>query len=438
MAALDLLDEVGVASPSIGLSIASAAAAAGVNRSTVYRHWPTAADLNTDLAVASACHLPGWQRRILEVEPGTAIEDAIHAALGDRPVEIGSAIRALAAGWGSDVEARRAIAAWESAWLDRFATWASVHVARNGRTWAAGSSPTVLAVGLAATVEGWLVARTLEGAHDDAGPLATVEPLGRRARLLLDELTAPGEPTPDATDHETFVVEAPPGPTGSDARASIARRIIDACIDPATGRWSAEPSRLVDLERLARRLDVSPRWLYQLWPTPAAMNTAIVEAWFERDRSAIDRYANAWLAEAGPAGRATPSERFSRALDDSIRRRVGTVEANQFSLSPAAADPEVRPTLDRIQGEYRALVRLVYLASLSIAGWKQRPGIGVDEYTAIMFEANLGLDRLVALHPDLLEREVEIDGRPPPLLRWPPPPRRPVGHPAGRHLRPMS
>ena len=116
-----------------------------------------------------------------------------------------------------------------------------------------------------------------------------------------------------------------------------------------------------------------------------------------------------------PGSRATPSERFSRALDDSIRRRVGTVEANQFSLSPAAADPEVRPTLDRIQGEYRALVRLVYLASLSIAGWKQRPGIGVDEYTAIMFEANLGLDRLVALHPDLLEREVEIDGRPHPF-----------------------
>lgn len=414
-AALELLDEVGVANPTIGVSLSGAAAAAGVNRSTIYRHWSTAAGLNTDVAIISACHLPGWQRRILAVAPSAPIEEAVEEALAGRPVEVGTSIRALAAGWAPDVEARQAIAAWEAEWLARFEGWIDAHVRAHGLTWAPGASAEVLAVGLAATIEGWLVARTLEGALEDLEPVTAPEALGRRARLLLEQLTEPS-PEPDAgRDLGVGPLDGLRTPAYPEARLAIAMKVIETCIDPTTGRWQAEPTRLVDLERLARRIDVSPRWLYELWPTPADMNAAIIDGWFERDRQAIDQYAAAWLAESGPAGRTTPAERFTVALDDSIRRRVGKVAANQFSLSQAAGDPAVRATLDRIQGEYRVLVRLVYLASLSIAGWKQRPGISVDEYTAIMFEGNLGLDRLVALHPDLLDREVVIQGRPQPF-----------------------
>ena len=72
--------------------IQAVADAAGVHRSTLYRHWATTTELHDDLLRLAGHGRAGWQRRILDADPSlpavTALADAVDGVTAELAIAL--------------------------------------------------------------------------------------------------------------------------------------------------------------------------------------------------------------------------------------------------------------------------------------------------------------------------------------------------------------
>ena len=398
----------GPADPTLGLSVKAVASGLGVTRSTIYRHWSTIEALNHQAAALLVCSYPGWQRRFIDQPVQAGISAAIEGAIGRLGREMGGIVRSAASCWPAAGESRIAMAEWEEAWLHQAAAWFDAHLAATGRTYVDGADGRLAATALIALVEGRLTWMYVwEGADFEAWPHAGVEILARQAASLLGELTeASPSSTPEARAAAArWSPDALPEPPRSDAVEPLLDRFEHDFADGRRARdWllRLDPGRLVDIGRLARRLDVSERRLYAVWPSPAAMNEDILAAVFDRQRTAIeavthhaidlgtsddypsfDRLFTSWLQAAV----------FDGARPDQANYYVGTLLITHEKVRQRIVE-ELRP--------WRDSIRTALLALLSISGWHRRPATSADEYADTVIATIMGLHRLARLHPELL------------------------------------
>lgn len=415
-AALALLGEVGPADPSLGLSMKAVAHAAGVTRQTMYRHWETVAELNEDLAIFGIGVRDSWHKRIVaappSADPAAIISEAIGATIPDPAVGIRTAIT----GWPATSRARRFAQAWEAAWLDALAAWLGRHLVTVGRADREGRDLRVLAVTLTAVVDGMMtVDQARNGIDVEHQDPAVARQASEAVARLIDELTEPvrgREPSPTTSSSVSLPVP--------DFRPSQ-RRILEETFDrfrvePFGGAASPVPGRLVDMARLARRLGVTERRLYDVWPTARDLNLDLMLAIASREQVLLEGL----VVDVLDTGFGGPYVQFGQLLTSGlqtcIQEMVRPDRAHGYWCSLAALDPLLRSDLNERFDRQLDLFRTMYLALLSMTGFYRRVEVSADDYLITMIAAMSGIQRLASLHPEMLEERTIADDLDHPLL----------------------
>ena len=191
-AALDLLDQHGPAQQTLGITVAAVCEAAGLHRSTVYRHFETVQDLNDAIASWLTTEVGSWRAALVDQDPTIALRTALARALPHPGEQPGAWMRGAVTSWDAEHPARRAFVAHERHHQERLAAWLGEHLQRTGLRPVAGVTVESLALGVAALVEGdgmlhWIDAAPATG-WDERARRTLVE----RAVGFVHDLVEPG------------------------------------------------------------------------------------------------------------------------------------------------------------------------------------------------------------------------------------------------------
>lgn len=397
-AALEVADEQGLRNEVL-VPPAVAARLAGVSRSTIYRHWPRPLDLNDALLRHALLTFPGWQAAIVAADPTRPLREVLEACLADPTAEASVIARCAAnnaaPAYPLAIDGMRE----ELRWRARFEAWLAAHLAATGRTMADGVELTTLAGALAALVEGAILLDVALGgpAHGwDRGETgdvlaaldATWSSATRPAGIRGDQRSAPHatrlepEPAP-GTDPDP----GRSGPLVATIFAALAEAMIaDEPLRPAI--------RLVDVDAVAERAGVTPRWVYGAWPTTADHNAAVIGALLDRHQDAcasLVRQATRTYLDTGEPlapGAAIALWRASVAAgSDPVR--IGFVHA-----IVGTRDPVVRAAShDRYQ-RWLGRYRMKLLVLVHALGRQVVEPFGAPAFTRLVAGALLGASRM--------------------------------------------
>lgn len=319
--------------PTVG-SLSSVAAAIGASRSQLYRHWETAADLDRDVTAHLATQRLGWMHH-LDLDPEEPFGRAIARLLSGPGLCSGAAIWPAIAAEPAGSPLRHHVAAFERRYLHRLAA----HLERTCPVAVDHDVPwTDLAVAVASLLHGaacsWAVLRSAPG-----------DPVDDELQdLLVDIVTdlhvrfpqqVRGADVPLADDH------APPAGTRPEGAVRLLDRIADAVEAAEVGMDPGE-RRLVSVDDLARSLEVTPRHLFERWPSAVDMNLAVATEGFARLLEGFDRLTQHLVetladADAQGPGEGALVEHQARQVDPDVYP-----EAHQLlAIVAAAADPSL-------------------------------------------------------------------------------------------------
>lgn len=395
--------------------MAAAAELAGVTRTTVYRHWETAADFTDDLVRYFVMVRPGWPQRLLGTDPDLAIEDALRQAL--RPTDPAPVVRAIVSAWPTDRPVRQELARWERSMLAHLAAWIDERVRRRGRTYPEGTNATSTAVALTAMMDGQYVLLSWFGGPGLVGWTEMIDRTDyrpRNRRLILDTFPAADPP-----------VDRPPLPTPDPLPtvelSEAKRRILEAVAEAATRPELANPDgpspgRVADPARLARTLGVTERRIYAVWPTAAELNQDVVDAIVTRARADATAYSaralQVCLSQAFDGYDPLVISALGAFIDSALERAPFTY----FSVVLALADEAVRQSSLAPISEWIQAQSTGFLAMMAATGWRLADDLTLEDFTLILFGLIMGLQRLGALHPELATRTIVVREREYPML----------------------
>ena len=374
-----------------------------MSRTTIYRHWESIIDLNHDLAIFTVADTPSWQVELLRQPVGRPWAESIARAVEQTGPEQALLVRSFVAGWPASSAARAFVAKWETAWLVDFEHWLDAHCAATGRVPLDGTNSRSLAVTLAAMVEGQLIVGQYgRGPSVDDWDASVPSEIAMVTTRILDrmsEVKASGRTVP-AKD---WAPEPLPHSGLTTAKASILLRTVEAVrAHPFGYPCSPVPSRLVDMGRLARKLDVTERRLFDVWPTTASLNVDLLERFFERYRAAAEDVAGEVL-DIGLSDRYRSFEQLNTsALHEVVYVGLRPGRASFWGCGPAVMDPEVRSIATTNVEHWLGSLRTTFLAVLSMIGWYRRVDVSADEFTLRVLEGVIGLQRMASLNHDLL------------------------------------
>lgn len=433
--ALQLLDEYGVSEPGFGITMKSAAIASGAARSTIYRHWEVVAELNDDMARFVVGDVEGWQRRVLADDPAHDLGAAIAASMSTAGIEPGAGRRMLLVGWPADRPGRVFARQWEAAWLDAYATHLANHLGSTGHrvvpVLGPGADPEaldhagdaqaaarrVVAVGIAAMVEGAHIFALYKHGPDPVNWDAGFGPaIGRAVTRFVDLLVEP-DPSATSAGWEPVVPDPLPDSGLGGAKADHLGRILEHIrLHPFGSEGSPAPPRLVDMARLARRAELSERWLYELWPTVASCNADLLVAVLDRDQDITAEQAFAMLS-AGFSASGPPdyARMWAEGLQSCIEALLAPGRITVLGAAQGLMDPDVRERMTGFNKAPGQVGRGVLLSLLGMIGEQLQPEVCADEFNDTMFSTVLGLLRLALLHPELLTERAWFEGRDLPL-----------------------
>ncbi len=399
---MDLLVEAGPAHHSFGFTVESLASIAGVSRSTVYGHWETIAAANDDLGTAAATSVEGWRHRLIEQPPTLALADAVATATSAPADDLGLLARPVVAAWAPGSPARCKLAEWERAWLQAVGSWLEAHAAAHHRRFAGSSEVRWASIGLTAYLEG---CQFVYGCHTagtfEGWPAVARGPVAAGADRLVRQLTSPADTVADTAPHRIL---APPLPAPLEAASPTAAQIVAkawAAVRASTtpGGDLVAPDRLVSMDRLSRRLDVSERRLYGVWPTAAAMNGALVQHLADLDKDRIRTVMVDVLEEADrPEGAA-------RTFVDAMQRLV-IVQDNEphrlLAFALAWLDPTTACALTEAVASTwwdGAVVRAIF----AVLGRQPllEDGFQIDGAYQLLVGLGLGLQQTAQLLPEV-------------------------------------
>lgn len=424
-AALALLDEQGIADPSLGISVRAATAGAGVARSTIYRHWETVADLNDDLAIVAIADADGWQRQVLATPPATPLAAAVEQAVTATWPAPGAIARVLLAGWTANDRARSFAQEWERGWTEAFSAWLLRHLAATGQQIGPtfrGDRPEdtgvrALVAAVTAIVEGHLIVDLYRrGAAVDTPRGDLAERIGAAVAWLagaaIEPAEAPGgQPGPDTGPDDLAALLPASGIVG--AKLDIARRVFrSAQAHPFGEECSPTVSRVVDPARLARRLGITERRLFDVWPTAASCNIDVIRGIAERERVEVEELIFA-LLDIGSGDEAYEdfTALSTMGLERCTRNMVRPDHIHVFACSLLVADPAARSEMVEIIDGHIGAMRTYFFAAIGMTRWYRRTEINGDDYVQHMIAVMVGTQRLAALTPSVLDEELWFDGR---------------------------
>lgn len=400
--ALTMLDETGPASQSLGLSVDQIAQSLGLHRATLYRRWKTSGDLNNDILEQLATSAT-WQAQLLSHDPSAPLADTLDAIFRGPRLDLGTYARAIVTGWSADHPGRHRLAEIEARWLDAAEEWWMHHLRAHGRQLETFRlADLVLAVTALIDGNGLLFLAL-------AGELGVSWSAPDRRRMIdqvlrVVDVVADGasvEPQRPVGD----VTVAPPRPDPPlDRLLDVLREGVPADLVP-------EPRRLVDPLRLAKRISVTERRLYKLWPTTAAMNGDLAVAVLERSRDELA----AVLAEMIELGSADASGDFQQILfqctEAVATQNLRASGATYLSLLGAQSESDVRARTAEPVRRLLDELRTVFLAGQALSRLRRRPDATPDDFAAALRETVVGLQRLTVSHPKLAEDRAMLQGQ---------------------------
>ena len=387
------------------VSLAEVSRAIGLSRSSLYRHWETAADLSNALVGHLATTSVGWHHH-LRLDPGEPVAEAVRRLFADPRAYEGLAIWPAITTDPASSDVRLRCARFERAFVARLAR----HLELTAPAGVEHPVPwTDLAVAVAALIDGatnaWAVLRPEPGmASNPALSDVIVDVIADLVGRYPAAVTGPDIPI-DAPAEDDELEEPTPG-----AR-SVLERIAAAV---AAGTLSVDPAehRLVDVEDLARRTGVTSRFLFQLWPTAADLNGDIIEVAWARLRANAHREDLAVATELARAGGTELSSgervRWAARGADPLHSPEGTGIIPLLALFGS-------PTL---AARSRSLLADGWLAesvipsasALQAVGAQLRPGRTLLDAAVLSAVRQLGMWRIVGMHETIGGRRLELEG----------------------------
>lgn len=206
-------------------------------------------------------------------------------------------------------------------------------------------------------------------------------------------------------------------------RAPVAEQILEAVCTQLTTSTAKEPRhpaprRYVNLARLSRMDGVSERVLYDRWPTVTSLNGELIAAVVRREQAMIQEVW--WNASATAISNGT-----ELGLDVAVATiRRGTLVP--VDLSPhrlamyalACFDPEVGQHLANVIDPRDETELPQALAFVTLLGRRQRPDTSLSKFYRMTIDFGLGLQRIVALRPEVRDVETHVDGTARPVVGW--------------------
>lgn len=393
--AIALLEEHGPAHQTLGLSASIACTATGISRTQLYRRFASLRDLD-DAVLGWLGAGPGdWRARLCACDPAAPLQASLGAALRSPVRDLGPTVRALVVSWDHDHPGRQRIVEAERSRLHELGRWLDAHLAAHDRRPRRGVDAADIALALTALLEGhavlWVHGRATgphRCEHED-GPR-----LIERAQRMVDQMASPGATALPSSDAAVW-----PAAAGRDLDVG---RFLDARADRLHG-WRPAPRRLVHVGRLARRLGLSERRVYALWPTVREMNDELGAHILRTELQAHDRFARSALDRRAQHPDEPPGLWAAQVFGDlahcSLDRR-----ANYFALVPVLWQPRALPQIPGLLERWSSEVRRSMLAHQALMGVSRRRGVGPDELASTLRETVLGFQRLMSLHPELCER----------------------------------
>lgn len=376
------------------IPLSKAAVALGTTRSKLYRHWETSSDLAMALNIHTATRRRGWRQVVLEEAPGNGLAAAIDRATAECHDDPGLQVRAVAASWPTSAAARHEIARWERQWFDEFADVLSDLGDDAGpRPWGD------LAIALTALVEGTLLLSSQLRITPPATLGATAD---RHLRQMVATTSGAALPVADSVDT--------PAPS-----SELIDRLDQLLAGPLREETS-QPTRLVDLELLARRLDVSPRRLYAVWPTVQDLNGDIVVHALRSQRELTERLTMAAISVTLSGEHTHFRDLFVSVLDAIIQGAAPSLVAEFLACAFAVDDPAVADLVATEISRWVESQKVTLLALLQVIGFHLLPGVDSDSYVMAAFGATYGAERIAVMHPDLATRRMVVGGTAVPSL----------------------
>jgi len=387
------------------VSLAEVSRAIGISRSSLYRHWETAADLSNAVVGHLATTSMGWQHH-LRLDPGEPVAEAVRRLFADPRAYEGLAIWPAITTDPASSDVRLRCARFERAFVARLAR----HLELTTPTEVDHPVPwTDLAVAVAALIDGvttaWAVVRPAPGTASD--PALTDVIVDVIADLVVQypaAVTGPDRPI-DEPDGRGEPADPSPG-----ARSLLER--IAAAVDAGTLSVDPAQHRIVDVEDLARRSGVTSRFLFQLWPTASDMNGDVLEVAWERLRANAHREDLAVATELAQAG--------GTELSTSQRVRWAARGADPLhSPEGTGIIPLIALVGDRaLAARSRSLVADGWLAESGIAaasalqavGARLRPGRTLRDAAVLSAVRHLGMWRIAGMHETIGGRRLELEG----------------------------
>lgn len=392
---------------------------AHVSRSTVNRLWPTVRDLADDVALHAACHRPGWLRDLVAHDPAAPLAEAVVSAMGapTTGVLFRAALRA-----GGTSAPTAALRAWEGDGLVRLERWLARHLAAHGRAPAGPLAVADLALVLAAHLEGWSYLHALRCAPAVRFEDGLAEAAADAAARALRELTTPsGRPHHDAMAGRAVALAEEP----ADRRTAVLEAVVAATETVPFGLpGGPQPTRLVDLARLARAAGVSVRRAQMIWPTTTAENAdlcthvkhAMRASVEDLHRRNLDTISHATGPAPGGVDDLTAVDTLVALAADTIALRADPAFAGPYACSLAVADPTVARCVQVELAEAEDVRGVLFLAAMQLLGYQVALGTSVASFANQVHAVALGGSLLGLLHPELLRRTTPVAGRDRPVL----------------------
>ena len=378
------------------VSLTSVAKATGMGRSNLYRRWPTASDLASDIAVHRSTPDDGWHAHLC-IDDGGPLESAIRRSLATRASADGVLTRATVATWAG-TRAQERMAAWERAHVVRL-------VARLRREWGPDlAAPwTDAAIAVTSLMEGMLLMWAQFAA--EPGELMPPELAEEVTQTILRVIAfmiheAEGVDTPIRGEGDELGDQGDPLPPR--VRDALAAGLLDPPDDG--GR------RVIDMGVLARARGVTERSLYNRWPTAADLNGDLFVESVQRVRDAFAR---------------TIVDVFQSHATGSFSNTMPLIALmNAWFMDPARF-PEARvhlglaellsgqAVLDRVRDAVELGLQVADLqtaALLQASGFRLRPDVRTRTYTMLIVGMGMGSHRTLATHPELVDRRLRYLG----------------------------
>lgn len=411
-----LIAEQGPADSGFRLRAAEAARAAGISRSTLYQLWPSMIDLAEDTRRYMATRRPDWRAALLSRPSAAPISTQIAEATLIDPAFLSVAMRSLASSTASG-DLRSTVRSLDAEWFDTFGRWLDAHLHERGRQPVPPLSTTDLAVLLTALIEGTLIQAAM-GAGRDRGfwPPEAATQLGEITERVLDQLTT-------ARPAEDGHPPPPPEPTEPPDTPLSRRQLgaIEAILDVHVGLPFDHPQaplvvRLIDPATLARRLGITQRRMYQIWPGASELNADLFAYQARRLRAFTETMTAQVLQERITHGDGVPPDTIAWGAHAAISAGLDADGRGLFAVAFAIADPHLSAVAEREFAAWRQSLQVVFLALMQVFDRRLAVGVEMAQCTRTLFAVIIGAMRLALLDPSLLDRTVGSGSETKPLL----------------------